>query len=74
MLHIYCYPLHRHKGPRFHLGGHTGTAFYIKPSGTGCSTSGRLHEALTIREVATPLHDAILNSQLQGAHPPAGYH
>ena len=29
---------------------------------------------LTIREVATPLHDAILNSQLQGAHPPAGYH
>ena len=28
---------------------------------------------LTIREVATPLHDAIRNSQLQGAHPLAGY-
>ena len=60
--------------PRFHSGGYTGIAFNIKPSGTGCSTPGRLHEAHTIHEVATPLHDAILNSQLQGAHPPAGYH
>ena len=29
MLHIYCYPLHWHKGPRFHFGGHTGTAFTL---------------------------------------------
>ena len=43
---------------------------------TGRTPSGRLplHRAHTIREEAAPYYEDILDSQLQGAHPQAGYH
>ena len=47
----------------------TQVRLYIKPSGTGCSTSGRLHEALTIREVATPLHECDTELTVTGCTP-----
>ena len=57
-------------------GGYSFTWCDTELTVTGRTPSGRLplHRVHTIHEEAAPCYEDILDSQLQGAHPQAGYH